>query len=96
MPKMADEVVDQGRKRYERFSDIKAAMQGNLAWEIELLPRIKRDVCRDWSRYQRAARADQFTFVQRLCEFISKYLDLRFAQEIRNRSPVYRAPFLFQ
>jgi hypothetical protein len=41
--KMADEVVDQWRKPYERSGDAKAAMNEYLAWEIDLLPRIARD-----------------------------------------------------
>jgi rhodanese-related sulfurtransferase len=41
--KMADEAVDQWRKPYERSGDTKAAMNEYLAWEIDLLPRIKRD-----------------------------------------------------
>jgi rhodanese-related sulfurtransferase len=40
---MADEVVDQWRKPYERSGDTKAAMNEYLAWEVDLLPRIKRD-----------------------------------------------------
>jgi rhodanese-related sulfurtransferase len=42
-PHMADEAVDQWRKPYERSGDTKAAMNEYLAWEIDLLPRIKRD-----------------------------------------------------
>jgi rhodanese-related sulfurtransferase len=41
--KMADEVVDQWRKPYERPGDARAAMQDYLAWETDLLPRIERD-----------------------------------------------------
>jgi rhodanese-related sulfurtransferase len=41
--KMADEIIDQWRKPYERSGDTKAAMQEYLAWEIDLLPRITRD-----------------------------------------------------
>ena len=40
---MADEIVDQWRKPYERGSDARAAMAEYLAWEIDLLPRIERD-----------------------------------------------------
>ena len=40
---MADDVVDQWRKPYERSGDTKAAMNEYLAWEIDLLPRIARD-----------------------------------------------------
>jgi hypothetical protein len=42
-PKMADDVVDQWRKPYERTGDTAAAMREYLAWEIDLLPRIERD-----------------------------------------------------
>jgi hypothetical protein len=41
--RMADEVIDQWRKPYERTGDTKAAMQEYLAWETDLLPRIERD-----------------------------------------------------
>ena len=41
--KLADEVVDQWRKPYERSGDTKAAMAEYLAWETDLLPRIERD-----------------------------------------------------
>jgi hypothetical protein len=40
---MADEIVDQWRKPYERGDDAKAAMAEYLAWETDLLPRIVRD-----------------------------------------------------
>lgn len=40
---MADEAVDQWRKPYERSGDTGAAMREYLAWETDLLPRIKRD-----------------------------------------------------
>ena len=42
-PLMADEMVDQWRKPYERSGDAKAAMSEYLAWETALLPRIERD-----------------------------------------------------
>jgi len=42
-PLMADEIVDQWRKPYERSGDAKAAMNEYLAWEIDLLSRIERD-----------------------------------------------------
>ena len=42
-PQMADEAVDQWRKPYERSGDTKAAMNEYLAWEIDLLPRIRAD-----------------------------------------------------
>jgi rhodanese-related sulfurtransferase len=41
--KMADDVVDQWRKPYERTGDTRAAMAEYLAWETDLLPRIERD-----------------------------------------------------
>jgi rhodanese-related sulfurtransferase len=41
--KMADEPVDQWRKPYERSGNAKAMMQEYLDWEVDLLPRIKRD-----------------------------------------------------
>jgi rhodanese-related sulfurtransferase len=40
---MADEIVDQWRKPYERGGDTRAAMAEYLAWETDLLPRIERD-----------------------------------------------------
>jgi len=42
-PLMADDAVDQWRKPYERAGDTRAAMSEYLAWETDLLPRIKRD-----------------------------------------------------
>ncbi len=42
-PLMADEAIDQWRKPYERSGDTRAAMSQYLAWETDLLPRIKRD-----------------------------------------------------
>jgi rhodanese-related sulfurtransferase len=42
-PLMADEVIDQWRKPYERGGDTKAAMSEYLAWETDLLPRLARD-----------------------------------------------------
>ncbi len=41
--KMADDVVDQWRKPYERTGNTRAAMAEYLAWETDLLPRIERD-----------------------------------------------------
>jgi rhodanese-related sulfurtransferase len=41
--KMADDIIDQWRKPYERGGDAKAAMAEYLAWETDLLPRIARD-----------------------------------------------------
>ena len=41
--RMADDIVDQWRKPYERGGDTTAAMTEYLAWETDLLPRIERD-----------------------------------------------------
>ena len=41
--KMADEPVDVWLKPYERPNDNEAAMNAYLAWEVDLLERIKRD-----------------------------------------------------
>jgi rhodanese-related sulfurtransferase len=49
---MADEAVDQWRKPYERSGDIKAAMQEYLTWEVDLLPRIKRDGSLRFERFR--------------------------------------------
>jgi rhodanese-related sulfurtransferase len=49
-PRMADEAIDQWRKPYERSGDTQAAMNEYLAWEIDLLPRIKRDGTLKFSR----------------------------------------------
>jgi len=51
-PKMADEVVDQWRKPYERSGDTKAAMQEYLTWEVDLLPRTKRDGSLRFERFR--------------------------------------------
>jgi rhodanese-related sulfurtransferase len=51
-PRMADEPVDQWRKPYERTGDTKAAMQDYLSWEIDLLPRIKRDGSLRFERFR--------------------------------------------
>jgi rhodanese-related sulfurtransferase len=51
-PKLADEPVDQWRKPYERSGDAKAAMQDYLSWEIDLLPRIKRDGSLRFERFR--------------------------------------------
>jgi rhodanese-related sulfurtransferase len=40
---MADDIIDQWRKPYERGGDTRAAMAEYLAWETDLLPRIERD-----------------------------------------------------
>jgi len=50
--RMADEAVDQWRKPYERSGDTKAAMQDYLAWEVDLLPRIKRDGSLQFERFR--------------------------------------------
>jgi rhodanese-related sulfurtransferase len=50
--KMVDEVVDQWRKPYERPGDVKAAMQEYLTWEVDLLPRIKRDGSLRFERFR--------------------------------------------
>lgn len=41
--RMADDIVDQWRKPYERGGDTRTAMAEYLAWETDLLPRIERD-----------------------------------------------------
>jgi rhodanese-related sulfurtransferase len=41
--RMADEAVDVWLKPYERPNDTREAMDEYLAWEIDLLPRIRRD-----------------------------------------------------
>jgi rhodanese-related sulfurtransferase len=51
-PNMADEPVDQWRKPYERSGDTKAAMQDYLRWEVDLLPRIKRDGSLRFERFR--------------------------------------------
>jgi rhodanese-related sulfurtransferase len=50
--RMADEAIDQWRKPYERSGDTKAAMQDYLAWEVDLLPRIKRDGLLQFERFR--------------------------------------------
>jgi rhodanese-related sulfurtransferase len=50
--RLADEAVDQWRKPYERSGDTKAAMQDYLAWEVDLLPRIKRDGLLQFERFR--------------------------------------------
>ncbi len=49
---MADDVVDQWRKPYERTGDTKAAMSEYLAWETDLLPRIARDGSLDFASFK--------------------------------------------
>jgi rhodanese-related sulfurtransferase len=49
---MADEAVDQWRKPYERSGNAAAAMQEYLAWEVDLLPRIKRDGSLRFERFR--------------------------------------------
>jgi rhodanese-related sulfurtransferase len=41
--RMADDIVDQWRKPYDRTGDVEAAMREYLAWEIDLLSRVERD-----------------------------------------------------
>ena len=50
--KMADDPVDQWRKPYERSGDTKAAMQEYLRWEVDLLPRIRRDGSLRFERFR--------------------------------------------
>jgi rhodanese-related sulfurtransferase len=50
--RMADEAIDQWRKPYERSGDTKAAMQDYLTWEVDLLPRIKRDGLLQFERFR--------------------------------------------
>jgi 3-mercaptopyruvate sulfurtransferase SseA len=50
--KMADEPVDQWRKPYERAGNAKAMMQEYLDWEVDLLPRIKRDGSLQFDRFR--------------------------------------------
>jgi rhodanese-related sulfurtransferase len=50
--KMADEAVDQWRKPYERSGNTKAMMQEYLDWEVDLLPRIKRDGALQFERFR--------------------------------------------
>jgi rhodanese-related sulfurtransferase len=50
--KMADEAVDQWRKPYERSGNTKAMMQEYLDWEVDLLPRIKRDGSLQFERFR--------------------------------------------
>jgi rhodanese-related sulfurtransferase len=48
--RMADEPVDAWLKPYERPDGVKQAMADYLAWETDLLPRIARDGCANFSR----------------------------------------------
>ena len=50
-PRMADEPVDAWLKPYERPDGVKQAMADYLAWETDLLPRIARDGCARFSRF---------------------------------------------
>ena len=50
-PRMADEPVDVWLKPYERPAGATDAMSENLAWEIDLLPRIARDGSTDFARF---------------------------------------------
>jgi len=47
----ADEPVDAWLKPYERPDGVKQAMADYLAWETDLLPRIARDGCAQFSRF---------------------------------------------
>ena len=51
-PRMADEAIDAWLKPYERPDGVKQAMADYLAWETDLLPRIARDGCANFSRFQ--------------------------------------------
>jgi rhodanese-related sulfurtransferase len=54
--RMADEPIDVWLKPYERAAGISAAMSDYLAWEIDLIDRIKRDgTCHFQSRARRTA-----------------------------------------
>jgi rhodanese-related sulfurtransferase len=48
-PRMADEPIDVWLKPYERPDGAKQAMADYLAWETDLLPRIARDGCTNFS-----------------------------------------------
>ena len=48
-PRMADEPIDAWLKPYERPDGAKQAMADYLAWETDLLPRIARDGCANFS-----------------------------------------------
>ena len=50
-PRMADEPVDAWLKPYERPHGVKQAMADYLAWETDLLPRIARDGCAKFIRF---------------------------------------------
>jgi rhodanese-related sulfurtransferase len=50
-PRIADEPVDAWLKPYERPDGVKQAMADYLAWETDLLPRIARDGCARFSRF---------------------------------------------
>ncbi len=52
VPHLADEPLDQWRKPYERSGDVKTAMAEYLAWEVDLLPRIKRDGTLQFERFR--------------------------------------------
>jgi rhodanese-related sulfurtransferase len=56
--KMADEAVDQWRKPYERSGNAKAMMQEYLDWEVDLLPRIKRDGSLQFDRFRPRLRQE--------------------------------------
>jgi rhodanese-related sulfurtransferase len=50
-PRMADEPVDAWLKPYERPDGVRQAMADYLAWETDLLPRIARDGCAKFIRF---------------------------------------------
>jgi rhodanese-related sulfurtransferase len=50
-PRMADEPVDAWLKPYERPDGAKQAMSDYLAWEVDLLPRVARDGCAEFSAF---------------------------------------------
>jgi rhodanese-related sulfurtransferase len=56
--RMADETVDQWRKPYERSGNTKAMMQEYLDWEVDLLPRIKRDGSLQFERFRPRLRQE--------------------------------------
>jgi hypothetical protein len=56
--KMADETVDQWRKPYERSGNTKAMMQEYLDWEVDLLPRVKRDGTLQFDRFRPRLREE--------------------------------------
>jgi len=51
-PRMADEAIDVWLKPYERPDGVKQAMAEYLKWETDLLPRIARDGCARFARFE--------------------------------------------